>query len=405
MHKKKLYVLGSFCLLVIIFNNCINRQKRSSDPRGENYAGTARCVMCHKDVYNTYVKTAHYLSSSPALKQNIKGSFAKDSNTVYYRPALKVTMEQTDSGFYQVAYIDNAENQAARFDVVIGSGTKGQSYLYWFYNNIFQLPVSYFVPGRRWVNSPGFPPRNVLFNRNIPVGCFDCHSSYIKKTATKPSGGYLVDYFDKNEIVYGIDCERCHGPAASHADFHEKNPNEKKPQFLINIAQTGRHEKTEMCAICHSGARETIKSPFYYKPGSKMSGYLHPDTSVVSTAQIDVHGKQYQLLLASKCFIKSKILTCTSCHNIHVKERGNINNFSVKCITCHTNPDHNALKLNDTRQIAIKNNCIDCHMPAKPSAVITLKSQNENNSIPALVRTHYISVYPDATKKFLSKQK
>lgn len=53
----------------------------------------------------------------------------------------------------------------------------------------------------------------------------------------------------------------------------------------------------------------------------------------------------------------------------------------------------------------IRNNCVDCHMPARPSALITMKSQRQTKPIPALVRTHYISIYPDETKKFISMQK
>jgi hypothetical protein len=401
MHRKKLLILTVCCLVILILNNCISEQKKSKDPRGEEYAGSAQCKSCHKEIYDTYVKTAHHLTSSPALKTAIKGSFAKDSNTVFYRPALKVVMQQKDSSFYQVAYIDDVAKQAARFDIVIGSGRKGQSYLSWLDSNIFQLPVSYYVPGKTWVNSPGYPPKFVLFNRNIPIGCFECHSSYIKRTATKPSGNYLVDYFDSNQILYGIDCERCHGPAAAHVQFHKANPEEKEPKFITRLASLTRQEKLDMCAICHSGARETITSTFNFKPGSKLPDYLQPDTSALNTNDIDVHGKQYQLLMASKCFIKSKTLTCFSCHNTHVEERDNIKEFSMRCITCHTNPNHNALGLNAALQAAIANNCIDCHMPAKPSKIITMKSLDQNDSVSALVRTHFISIYTDVAKKYL----
>ncbi len=153
-HKRKIFFLTFICSSILVFNNCINEQKKSNDPRGEDYIGSAKCITCHKGIYDSYVKTAHNLSSLPASKDAIKGSFAKDSNTLYYRSTLKVAMVQNDSGFYQAAYIDDIEKQAARFDIVVGSGRKGQSYLYWYGDNIFQLPVSYYVPGKSWVNSP-----------------------------------------------------------------------------------------------------------------------------------------------------------------------------------------------------------------------------------------------------------
>jgi len=404
-HKEKIFTLTFFIILIMIFNHCLDEQKKSHDLRGTDYAGSQKCIGCHKEIFLSYLHTAHHLTSSIASRETIKGSFARDSNTFYYRPELSVVMEQYDSGFYQVAYLNNTRKKAARFDIVTGSGRKGQSYLYWHGDNIYQLPLSYYVPGKTWVNSPNFPPHNVQFTRNIPIGCFECHSSYIKRTATKPLNGYLVDDFEKGKIIYGIDCERCHGPAAAHVEFHEKNPLEKKARDITNFTSLTRHQKLDMCSMCHSGARQTISSPFNYKPGAKSSDYLVPDTALPDTSRIDVHGKQYQLLTASRCFQKSSQLTCGSCHNTHVEERNNMKVFSSRCMNCHAGSRHDGIKMSAAVRARLINNCIDCHMPAKPSAVITMQQQNQSNPIPALVRTHYIAVYKEAAKEYLLKQK
>lgn len=405
MHRKKLTILTVCCLLLLILNNCISNEDESKDPRGNSYAGSEKCKGCHEDIYKSYLHTAHSLTSSPATEAAIKGSFAEDSNTVHYRTALKVVMEKKDTAFYQVAYIDHIARQAARFDMVIGSGRKGQSYLSWLDSTIYQLPVSYYAPGNTWVNSPGYPPKYVLFNRNIPVGCFECHSSYIKKTASRPSGDYLVDYFDKEQIVYGIDCERCHGPSLSHVKFHSKNPDEQEPKNITIMANLKRQEKVEMCAVCHSGAREAVSSTFNFKPGSRLADYWYPDNDTLDINEVDVHGKQYQLLMASKCFINSNTLTCFSCHNPHADERNQVKEFSARCANCHASPNHTALGLSPALQASIANNCIDCHMPAKPSNIITMKSQGRQDSVSALVRTHYISIYRDVSKKYLQSEK
>ena len=160
-----------------------------------------------------------------------------------------------------------------------------------------------------------------------------------------------------------------------------------------------------MCAVCHAGAREPVAPAFYYKPGSKLSDFLRPDESVPDVNQVDVHGRQYQLLAASKCFLQSKDLTCSSCHNTHIQQRDNLENFSRLCMNCHADPDHSALKMTASIQANMVNNCIDCHMPARPSTIITMQSQTGKASIPALVRTHYISIYADATGKFLHTPK
>lgn len=404
-HKSIISVSAIISILVVFFSTCINEKSQSNDVRGAAYIGSAKCINCHKNIYDTYINTAHYLSSRPASKDAIKGSFSPDSNAFYYRPALKVIMEKRDSGFYQVAYIDNMEKQARRFDIVFGSGRKGQSYAYWLGDYIFQLPVSYFAPEKSWVNSPNYPPHNVKFDRNIPIGCFECHSSYIKKTFVEVAADRLIDHFNSNQIVYGIDCERCHGPAARHVYFHEKNPQEKKPQYISLYASLSKQEKLDRCAMCHSGPRQTYKSTFDFVPGDRLSNYVYPDTSSLNTSDIDVHGKQYQLLAKSQCFIKSTILNCSSCHNTHVKERENLSMFSQRCMNCHNTANHNFCRMAPSLGDNIVSNCIDCHMPAKPSRVITLMSQGKKKPIPAFVRTHYVSIYPEETKKFMATSK
>jgi len=46
-------------------------------------------------------------------------------------------------------------SHAERIALVIGSGGKGQTYLYWNGDQLFQLPVSYWVD-LGWINSPGY---------------------------------------------------------------------------------------------------------------------------------------------------------------------------------------------------------------------------------------------------------
>jgi hypothetical protein len=64
-------------------------------------------------------------------------------------------MEKKKNRFFQTAYISGDVSQSEPFDIVIGSGRKGQTYLYWKDDKIFQLPVSYYTPTDSWVNSPG----------------------------------------------------------------------------------------------------------------------------------------------------------------------------------------------------------------------------------------------------------
>ena len=48
----------------------------------------------------------------------------------------------------------------------------------------------------------------------------------------------------------------------------------------------------------------------------------------------------------------------------------------------------------------LKENCIDCHMPVKKSKMLTVENEDKKN-IPATLRSHLISIYPDESKKFI----
>lgn len=50
----------------------------------------------------------------------------------------------------------------------------------------------------------------------------------------------------------------------------------------------------------------------------------------------------------------------------------------------------------------MKNNCIDCHMPAQESGAIMVQTATEKNTTPYLVHTHRIAVYPEETQKIMT---
>ena len=104
------------------------------------------CGKCHKKIYESYVGTAHYLTSRPGIEKYIKGSFKKGKNIFPYNRSLLLAMEKSNSGLYQVEYYNSDKKTAQRFDMVVGSGVKGQTYLSWGNNELFQMHVSYFTP-------------------------------------------------------------------------------------------------------------------------------------------------------------------------------------------------------------------------------------------------------------------
>ncbi|HEY4155833.1 MAG TPA: hypothetical protein VGM24_10410, partial [Puia sp.] len=176
MHKKKLYfsrtiqATAIIVFLVFLLTQCVSKNKSPAyivqNPDYSLFAGSVTCVRCHKDIYDTHIHTAHFLTSQPASADHILGSFDAGKNRFSFADHKAVIMEKRNDGFYQVEYDSGVQKTARRFDISIGSGTKGQSYLYWMNDQLFQLPIGYYTPTGQWSNSPGYPDQ-VIFNRQV----------------------------------------------------------------------------------------------------------------------------------------------------------------------------------------------------------------------------------------------
>ncbi|MEO5563250.1 MAG: hypothetical protein ABIR18_07445, partial [Chitinophagaceae bacterium] len=166
-NKKKAVVL--LILGAIIIPTCISKPKTKTDLRGESYAGAAACKNCHADIYNSYIHTAHYATSSDSLPGFVQNNFENDKNVFRFNDSVTVVMEKSDNHFYQSLYQNGDKKFSASFDIAVGSGRKAQTYLY--YNDkgkISQLPVSWFMSQHSRANSPGFPADHPKFDRNVP---------------------------------------------------------------------------------------------------------------------------------------------------------------------------------------------------------------------------------------------
>ena len=389
---------------MFLFTKCINSGKRETEslPSANGYsayAGSASCAGCHKNIYDTHINTAHFRTSGNATADNIKGSFENGKNTFTYNNGATVSMEKHADSFYQVAYVKNVEKKRERFDMVIGSGTKGQSYASWVNNNLVQLPITYFTSANQWSNSPGYPNK-IAFNRPITSRCLECHATFAE-TISPP--GVEPEAFNKNKMIIGVDCEKCHGPAKMHVDYQVQHPKESIAKYIINPATFSRQQSLDLCALCHGGRLQKSKPSFSFSAGESLANYFIIDTTAKSADNIDVHGNQLGLLKASKCFRQSNTLTCITCHDAHANEKGNVALYSQRCISCHNDKHAGGVVCKMTASLGaeINKNCIKCHMPEQPSMAIAVMLQGSEISTPALMHTHLIKVYPDETKVVL----
>jgi hypothetical protein len=394
MRNKKSYILLFFiCVCVVFLSRCIDKTGKNGDPRGKAFAGSIQCRQCHQSIYDLYINSAHFKTTQLTSPRNVMGNFKPGSNAFLYSNIEKVIMEKRDSSLFQVLYVNGKEKETHRFDITFGI-KHAQTFLYWKGNKTYELPVSYYASASAWAASPGFTSGHANFNRVVGKECFECHSSYIETNINVAATG-VEKTANKNSLLTGIDCERCHGPATNHVNFHLAYPDIKTAKYIVTSNTLSRQQKLDACAVCHSGNDVTKEvSTFNFRPGDTLSNFFSPWANHDNkNVDVDVHGKQYQALAASKCFIGSKTITCSTCHSPHTDASSNIVTYSQKCISCHQNIKHPNSAIEGTGINNISQNCIDCHMPNIASNAITFQLSGVSQKSSYLLRTHKIAVY------------
>ncbi len=387
-HRKIILVISLLAVVIVFFIQCIAKNSSKNDPRGTQYAGASSCMSCHKDIMQSYSHTNHYKTSGEVSHDELKNFINAANSLVYYADSAKVQLEEKQGRFFQSYSMQAEKMRSEPMDIAFGSAEKAQTYAYWKDGQLFQLPLTYFTERKSWTNSPGYPNRRPYYNRVILSRCFECHASYVTKTDFQVGPLEMSEKLSPASIIFGIDCERCHGPAAKHVEFHQANPDVKQARFLASIKTLSRQQKLDLCASCHSGNDLDVqRAMFAFKPGDTLANFYYPHFGS-GGAEPDVHAKQMQLLQASKCFQQSA-MTCMSCHNTHEREDNKTNVFVAKCMSCHQSSAHALQAMTGSKT------CIDCHMPLQVSKSLDFNNGAEKKSIQYLLRTHKIAVYPE----------
>ncbi|MBS1741446.1 MAG: hypothetical protein JST81_00300 [Bacteroidetes bacterium] len=377
---------------VLVLTRCINNQlPEGKDPRGNVYAGSEACRQCHQEVYDNFIQAAHAKATSMPSAANIHGDFSNARDTFSFNSTAKVVMEKRIDGYYHVIYQGGKENGAYKVDLLFGS-RKAQTSAYWANDRFYELPVSWYASVNGWGTSPGFPTDFIKIGRVVNQNCLDCHSSHID---IKPGASVFEEQLlNHSSLVYGIDCERCHGPALNHVNYHLTHPGLTTAYYLIKAKDLTHQQKLDACAICHSGNdKKKIQSRFFFKMGDTLSYFFMPRTS---DAAIDVHGNQSTLMEQSKCFRDSKVMTCNTCHDPHKNAGNDLAVYSQQCMSCHQPQSaHFCPKFADMGE-SIKTNCIDCHMPKQASRAITFNLPGAKEESSYILRTHKIGIYGNA---------
>jgi predicted CXXCH cytochrome family protein len=381
--------------------------------RAPGYLGPQACAPCHSGRVAQFKGTSHFRACRVARPGDVplgftpgKGKYVPvqlrppgAAGGAYARrdPALRIEMTQEGDELLQTVIRTTAageERTTARIDLVYGAGTGTADEVFhtWHDDGLYELPMGWLHPQKKWGNSSINPYGSTGdLSRATTPRCVECHNTWFEHVPGTRS------QYKRDGLVLGVTCESCHGPGRDHVAFHQANPENQLPHAIVRPAFLTRERKMDLCAQCHSNAINHRGPAFSYRPGEPLEKHYKAVTP--RYPENDHVANQGKYLRQSKCFQKSDTMTCLTCHNPHRRE-GPGHNAAVQrsCLKCHKPA---ACREQERLPQAVRGNCVGCHMPARVWMNVHFHTDNDEYVPPIRRHQHRIAVYPTARQEVL----
>src|SRR5262249_24724284 len=127
------------------------------------YVGDAKCANCHQEQAATYREHPMGRSLVPVSRPDTRVSYRSNAHKPFVALGVEFRIDRQNSrlAYHQSIRDEHGEtifDQETPIDFVLGSGTRGYSYLTNHDGHLTQAPVSWFSQKRIWDVSPGFVP-------------------------------------------------------------------------------------------------------------------------------------------------------------------------------------------------------------------------------------------------------
>jgi Flp pilus assembly protein TadD len=355
---------------------------RWADCAPPGYADPVVCAQCHGPIAESYSKTGmsrtfRSVGADSRLPELEHASFD-------HAPSGEHFLSERRDGKYYIrrTTADVTGQQANAFDApvdyTIGSGDHGVNYLHRTKDNqLVEIPISWYSEdGGHWGMSPGYDrSQHSGFGRAIPYRCMFCHNQY-PEVAAGPGNWDGATVFPA-QLPEGIDCQRCHGPGASHVEAASQGrPLSEIRAAIVNPARLTPERQMEVCMECHLETTTTElpgnimrfeRSVFSYRPGEPLADYILFFDHAPGTGHDDKFEfvSSVYRLRKSACFQASAgRLTCLNCHDPHqaMSREDSLRRTDLACVACHR---EGMAKLVSQGRHTAAAECAACHMPQR----------------------------------------
>ncbi|HKA06674.1 MAG TPA: tetratricopeptide repeat protein [Gemmataceae bacterium] len=320
--------------------------------------------------------------------------FGGDKGRHQVNSDLRFEMTNENEQFYQTAIQRTADGERRvkwHLDLVYGANKADQVFFSWRGNRLYELMTVWVDPWNRWANTPYDTHGVGDFAREATTRCLECHNTWFQHVP-----GTLNEYKPES-FVLGVTCERCHGPANEHVQYHRAHPESEAAHAIIHPGHLSRDRLTEVCTQCHGNLTKARGPALSYRPGEPLESTYR--TARTRHPEEDHVANQIKYLRQSKCFQKSDTLTCVTCHDPHrPHEAADSISASKSCFKCH---QREACSDRPNLPVAVRDDCVGCHMAPRVWMNVHFHTADDRYAPPIRRYQHRITKDPVARTEVL----
>lgn len=354
-----------------------------SDEPGLTARAPGSCRQCHVEACERWEKSAHALSTRPAVRGVVPREVATES-AVEHPPGRSVFRGVRD-GF--VVETTDDDGVAKPFPLEIIVGVRRMHFLVARMADD-RLQV---VPPMHEVAGPWFDYTHLLFgkdgigpapivrpgepsfwtgpDRSFDTRCARCH---VSGHAVEPPAGGRGPRSTWRSL--GIDCVSCHGDDTAHVK-HWSVPNAtRKDDPIPSLMGLPKAQALAVCLPCHIEA-EVLDPRGAAARGPDPFEWIEP-TGLDDVVRVDAYSRPMELMyeglafLTSTCAEKGKF-TCLACHEVHGSPKPFSRRVSPErdvalCRECHVSISEKVAEHTHHDAGGSGARCTACHMPPVP---------------------------------------